>query len=305
MTDQRDGSDDSLEALDDGAELLPRLDADAGPARPLSESELTLFAARIEQQYLGQQGSKQQGSLPAPRRSRRVPGRLVLVAATLAVSAAAAVYGVVVLQSEPSHEDTPPRPSAPSPMPPASPSSAPNIPVPHDAPPSDAPSRADVERLDGPGGEASERPAKLNPLPGAPKTIARSNSVRSHSPADDRLAAANALRGERRYREAIGAYLQVIELDPNGMPAAVARVAAAELRLEQFGDITGAEQLYRQAKTRGGELTAEAQFGLAQVYRARAETARERSALEEFVARHPESPLVAAARRRLQALGAP
>jgi outer membrane protein assembly factor BamD (BamD/ComL family) len=99
--------------------------------------------------------------------------------------------------------------------------------------------------------------------------------------------------------------LQVIELDPNGMPAAVARVAAAELRLEQFGDIAGAEQLYRQAKTRGGELTAEAQFGLAQVYRARAETARERSALEEFVARHPESPLVAAARRRLQALEAP
>ena len=66
----------------------------------------------------------------------------------------------------------------------------------------------------------------------------------------------------------------------------------------------GAEQLYRQAKTRGGELTAEAQFGLAQVYRARSETDRERRALEEFVARHPESPLVAAARRRLQALGA-
>jgi predicted Zn-dependent protease len=99
--------------------------------------------------------------------------------------------------------------------------------------------------------------------------------------------------------------LQVIELDPNGMPAAVARVAAAEMRLEQFGDVAGAEQLYRQAKTRGGELTAEAQFGLAQVYRARAETGRERRALEEFVARHPDSPLVAAARRRLQALGAP
>jgi hypothetical protein len=96
--------------------------------------------------------------------------------------------------------------------------------------------------------------------------------------------------------------LQVIELAPDGMPAAVARIAAAEMRLEHFGDVAGAERLYRQAKTRGGELTAEAQFGLAQVYRARGQTGREQHTLEEFVARHPESPLVAAARRRLQAL---
>jgi tetratricopeptide (TPR) repeat protein len=297
MTDQRDGRDDAFAASeDDMSDLLPSLDADAGPARPLSERELALFAARIEQQF----------ARPVPRRLRRGPLRLVLVAASFAASAAAAVYGVVVLQAALLQGETaapasnapsqaPRSPTPPSPSPPVPGSDAPE-PALSDAAPVEAPTE---ER---PG---SERPARLNAAPLGSKTAPRSSPGRSRSPAADRLAAANALRGERRYREALDVYLQVIELDPNGMPAAVARVAAAEMRLEQFGDVAGAEQLYRQAKTRGGELTAEAQFGLAQVYRARAETGRERRALEEFVARHPDSPLVAAARRRLQALGAP
>jgi hypothetical protein len=40
------------------------------------------------------------------------------------------------------------------------------------------------------------------------------------------------------------------------------------------------------------------------VFRARSDAAGERRALREFVARHPESPLVSAAQRRLQTLGA-
>lgn len=93
-------------------------------------------------------------------------------------------------------------------------------------------------------------------------------------------------------------------MDPNGMQASVARVAAAEMKLEQFGDVAGAERLYREARTQGGELTAEAQFGLAQVARARGDAAAERGALQDFLSRHPESPLAAAARRRLSTLGA-
>jgi tetratricopeptide (TPR) repeat protein len=289
MTGVRDGRDDRANE-DDLPDLLPSLDAQAGPARPLSEQEFALFAARIEQQF----------SRPVPPRSRRLPGRrILLVAATFAASAAAAVYGVAVLQSEgpsvapnvlPGQSTPPPALEAPA-------LEAPTLEAPAQ-PTRAAPADAAASEL------PSERPARLNAAQATSKSAPRSNSVRSRSPADDRLAAANALRGERRYREAIGAYLQVIELDPDGMPAAVARVAAAEMRLEHFGDVAGAEQLYRQAKTRGGELTAEAQFGLAQVFRARAETGRERRALEEFVARHPQSPLVAAARRRLQALEA-
>jgi tetratricopeptide (TPR) repeat protein len=149
-----------------------------------------------------------------------------------------------------------------------------------------------------------ERPAELLAI--APKSItsplAKPNA--SRSVVADRLAAANALRARHRYREALALYLQVIEIAPNGMQARVARVAAAEMRLEQFGDVAGAERLYREARTQGGELTAEAQFGLAQVARARADAAGERRALEDFLQRHPESPLVSAARRRLHTLGA-
>ena len=122
--------------------------------------------------------------------------------------------------------------------------------------------------------------------------------------AADRLAAANSLRSRHRYREALALYSQVIESDPNGIQASAARVAAAEMKLEQFGDIAGAERLYREAKTQGGELTAEAQFGLSQVARARGDAPAERRALQDFLARHPESPLVSAARRRLSTLGA-
>jgi tetratricopeptide (TPR) repeat protein len=121
--------------------------------------------------------------------------------------------------------------------------------------------------------------------------------------ASDRLAAANGLRSRHRYREALALYLQVIEMAPTGIQASVARVAAAEMQLEQFGDVAGAERLYREAKTRGGELTTEAQFGLSQVARARADAPGERRALQDFLSRHPESPLAAAARRRLNTLG--
>jgi tetratricopeptide (TPR) repeat protein len=120
----------------------------------------------------------------------------------------------------------------------------------------------------------------------------------------DRLAAASALRARHRYREALALYLQVIELDPDGMQASVARVAAAEVQLDHLGDTAGAERLYREAKTQGGELTAEAQFGLAQVARVRGDATSERQALQDFLSRHPGSPLVSAARRRLSALGA-
>ena len=292
MTGTRDGSDDSA-GEDEFSDLLPSLDDQAGPARPLSGREFALLVERVEQQF----------SRPVARRPRRVPGRrLLLVGATFAASAAAAVYGLAVLQGDRASEAPNAAPASPAAVVEAPASEVPAI----EAPAGDAPAApAIAASADAAASEQlGERPAKLNASPSASKTAARSNSVRARSPADDRLATANALRGERRYRDAIGAYLQVIELDPNGMSAAVARVAAAELRLEHFGDVAGAEQLYRQAKTRGGELTAEAQFGLAQVYRARAETTRERRALEEFMARHPESPLVAAARRRLQALEA-
>jgi len=116
------------------------------------------------------------------------------------------------------------------------------------------------------------------------------------------LAEANRLRGQHRYRPALGLYLQVIERYPSSIQASAARVAAAAIRLEQFGDVQGAERLYRDAKTSSGQLTPEAQFGLAEVYRARGDYPAEERALDEFVHRYSDSPLVSAAKRRLRSL---
>lgn len=291
---------------------LSALDGEAGPALPLSPARFALLVERIEQQFVAPKPV-----LRAPRRF--VPRRLVVGSTLLAASAAAAVYGVSTALSERAPDPRVSGPAAPA-------VAAPAIAVPNGqnatptAPPGPArsaapdparseqgdPARSELPNRE-PQGQQAAVPEAVSPV--APPAAGgaepgRSKSTVSRSAAADRLAAANALRAEHRYREAQALYLEVIELYPNSMQASVSRVAAAEIRLEWFGDIDGAERLYREAKTKGGELTAEAQFGIAQVFRARSDAAGERRALQEFVAHHPESPLVSAAQRRLQALGA-
>jgi tetratricopeptide (TPR) repeat protein len=278
------------------------LDGEAGPARALSAQQLLVLSDRIERQFAQRARAERRFS----------PRRLLLAGALCAASAAAAVYGVGVLR----HDAAEPAASSSVGSNPIAPTTAgstgateapallpPEVAPPAAVPPSGAPPLGVVPGAP-PAPGLDERPAELPAT--APKSItpplAKPNV--SRSAVADRLAAANALRARHRYREALALYLQVIEIAPNGMQASVARVAAAEMRLEQFGDVAGAERLYREARTQGGELTAEAQFGLAQVARARADAAGERRALQDFLLRHPESPLVSAARRRLHTLGA-
>jgi tetratricopeptide (TPR) repeat protein len=310
---------------DDGTVLLPLLDAEVGPARALSERQLLLLADRVERQFLAQR----------PRsRPRRSPKRWLLAGGLFAASAAAAVYGVGVVRRavEPASVKPMPTWSRPSMTEPKLP--APSVPAPSVSAPSVlAPSEPSAPEVDT---NAVERPAEpsehtepnVAPRTGdarpsiSPSVNSAGHALRSGANGDpnpvpnaasprqnrtvaaDRLAAANGLRSRHRYREALALYLRVIETDPNGMQASVARVAAAEMQLEQFGDVAGAERLYREARTQGGELTAEAQFGLAQVARVRGDAPGERLALQDFLGRHPESPLAAAARRRLNTLGA-
>lgn len=126
---------------------------------------------------------------------------------------------------------------------------------------------------------------------------------RSFEPeAVDTLARANAARGARRYSEALESYSRVVERYPSTLQAQAARVAAAALSLEQFGDTKAAERLYLAAAARGGALGAEARHGLADVYRARGDTASERAALVELLRAHPQSPLARSARARLAEL---
>ena len=316
---------------DDSSLLLPLLDAESGPARPLSEREMLVFADRIERQFLAQRTRP---------RSRLSPRRLLLAGGLFAASAAAAVYGVGVARR--AAEPALVQPAAVQPavvqsvvVPPAESAARPAV---VKQPPADeaAPAQPAVlepvadQRESRPGRRVAERSAEpqapqaqlvapklSDSVPSADSATrsfgsgaaARQNRTgasprQNKTVAADRLAAANSLRSRHRYREALALYLQVIEIAPNGMQASVARVAAAEMQLEQFGDIAGAERLYRDARTQGGELTTEAQFGLAQVARARGDAAGERRALQDFLGRHPESPLAAAARRRLDTLGA-
>jgi len=294
---------------DDGSPLLPLLDAEAGPARPLAERELLLLADRIERQF-------------AQRRrplSRLTPRRLLLAGGLFAASAAAAVAGVNVLRhsANPTPATSLPAVAEAPPAPPsaAEPSVVSPLPEPAEPAPATAPSLGTEERPAEPG-DSKEPGAVPKSSDSSPPALPSSRNGATGRPgshpsaapsgtvASDRLAAANSLRSRHRYREALALYLQVIEIAPNGMQASVARVAAAEMRLEQFGDLAGAEHLYREARTQGGELTAEAQFGLAQVARARGDESGERRALQDFLSRHPESPLGAAARRRLNTLGA-
>jgi tetratricopeptide (TPR) repeat protein len=298
---------EALGLIDQGPAPLPLHDAELVPASVMSERELALFADRVERQFLVQR---------ARPKSRLSPKRLLLAGGLFAASAAAAVYvGVVRHSAEPApvHPSSSSAPSEP----------APAVVSPHGVPPAAEPAAPTSPVVEAPSND--ERPTE--PAPFAPARAPRSDETPPSAPAAsakqptpasrigtasrqsgavaaDRLAAANSLRSRHRYREALALYSQVIEIDPNGIQASAARVAAAEMKLEQFGDIAGAERLYREAKTQGGELTAEAQFGLSQVARARGDAPAERRALQDFLARHPESPLVSAARRRLSTLGA-
>jgi tetratricopeptide (TPR) repeat protein len=256
---------------------LELLDDAEGPARSLSPAELATLAERVQRSW----------AIRATPRPRRVP-RVIMLGGALALAsagAAGAVYSVAF--SEPS--------SLPSPPP---------LPVLGEAHQAHALSAAPIipDAIDA--GAPEVAPLREVPAASATERLVPARGKAHHVlAAADRLADANSLRGEHRYREALALYLQVIRGYPDSIQASAARVAAAALELEQLGNIQGAEHLYREAKTSGGKLTPEAAFGLAQVLRARADAAGERKALQEFVTRYPESPLVSAAERRLETLG--
>ncbi len=125
--------------------------------------------------------------------------------------------------------------------------------------------------------------------------------------ADDLLARANALRGQRLWKDAEATYQEVAKKYPRSAAAYVAQVASAGLRLDHLDDPAGAKKLYQRALTArpSGPLVEEARYGLARALRALGDSAGERDALETFVRAHPASPLRARAQKRLGELGTP
>lgn len=248
---------------------LDPLDAEPGPARPLSTASAAAIADHVV--------SELQLAPRAQFRSR--PARAIVVGGLLSAAAAAAAYAVDRHWSEPARVEPPVVQPPQAPVPPAPLSVAAEQPL------------------------ATSSPAggTTHPADRAPEHDLR--PIALHSPAAaDHLAQANSLRGERRYGEALERYLYVAQAYPKSMQARAAQLAAAAIRLERFGDADGAERLYRRLAAEPGELQAEAEFGLAEVARARGDRALEDRALRNFMERHGEHPLAAAAARRLRAL---
>jgi tetratricopeptide (TPR) repeat protein len=262
---------DRLHAAELGTELEP-LDDGLGPARPLSQREVTALSERLTREI---------GAEARRSRSRSIARLLIIGAATTTAAAAAAMYG-----TEWFPRDTPE--AAPAEVTGAKPVAAPPPAV------TEPPADRDGRPAEAPSAEPPDRSA--HDL----RTVAR------HSPAaEDHLARANSLRGEHRYREALDLYLHVAQQYPRSQQARAAQLAAAAIRLEQLADIDGAERLYRAVQAGSGERSAEADFGLAEVARARGDRVGERRALGEFLERHAGHPLEAAAERRMNALESP
>ncbi len=205
-----------------------------------------------------------------PTQVRQTSSLWLLAAAALLVAAGALARGYAMrhpVPSAPLPVLAVPQPSAPQPVvnsPPPSPPADEPIPVP----------------------------------PAAPTSTSTSSLHRNHE-VSDLLATANALRGNKQWRLAERAYARVFDVAPGSPESQVARVAAAQLRLDHLGDPVGAEQLFAQAGRRGGELAQESTWGIVEARRARGDVAGEKAAIGDYLARFPSGAMAESARARL------
>lgn len=282
---------------------LDPLDDDEGPALRISPEQGRALVRAVV-------GARRPGAAARswPRWARTAA--IALMAAATATSAAAAYRGgwrAVWPFAEGAERVAPPPPPAPAAKRPTA-VADPDPPAPALAP---APAAAPPEASSASGSDAEprvvSRPARRRvPSPSAAERPAASEvreSVRESAPraeveAAGALARANAARGARRYAEALSLYSSVIDAYPSSAPAQAARVAAADIALEHQRDVARARRLYAEAVKRGGELAAEARFGLAQAERARGDRSAERVALDEFLRHHPSHALGRVARQR-------
>jgi tetratricopeptide (TPR) repeat protein len=117
------------------------------------------------------------------------------------------------------------------------------------------------------------------------------------------LKTANQLRRQGRWADAERAYSEVLVTYGATAQGPVAALAAASLRLEHLGDPQGALRLYQTA-LRSSSLSAEAELGIANCYRALGDRDAEMRALRRLVATHPHAAFHERAAARLRALEA-
>jgi Tetratricopeptide repeat len=190
---------------------------------------------------------------------------------------------------------------------------------------SPGPSSGELLKDDGDGASdepRAEPPRRTRQRPSRPADARTQRRAGSRSPApatptapatppasttsEDLMKQANEQRRARQWQAAEVLYQRVVREHPGTSAAYVAAIAAASIRLDHLGDARGALRLYQSALASGVNrvLAEEARWGLAEAHRALGDHAREARALQDFVARHPGSPLIPQARARLGALGA-
>lgn len=285
--------------------MLAPLDEDPGPARRLSRQK---SAALVQAAMLAALDAPS----PPPRPRRRY--EWLMGGALLVVGAAAVATWHLSRRSEAVPPVEPPVVASPTALEPA--------------PPEQVSPEVDGERAspevtgeggaralpDGTGVSAGRTGSEVSPDVDAagtgPELIASPPSVKPRveprlpgAPApEDLLRRANEHRATGQWKAAEALYLRVIRTDPKGMSAYVARVASGSLRLEHLGDARGALRQYQEAQRGwpGGVLEEEASHGVAEALRALGDRDGEARALEDFLARHPDSPHGVAARTRLR-----
>jgi len=293
MSDFREEEDDSLNAL------LRPLDEAAGPARRITrEKSAAMVLAALE-------ASARAAHPPRRPRGKRPPVWLIAGALLGVGAAAAAVWS---FSRSGSDEDAPVQ-----------------VPVAVDHGAAGRPSEEGVVDA-----AAAMQAAALGAAgaptaqEAAPPSVVKMNTedamdgrVDSPGPArarqqgpravEDLLLKANGLRSEGRWKEAEALYLRVIRAQPSSLAAYVARVASGSLRLEHLRDARGALHQFQAALRLQprGVLDQEAQHGIAEAHRVLGNRDAERSALEELLANHPDSPLGPSARARVRELSAP
>lgn len=123
---------------------------------------------------------------------------------------------------------------------------------------------------------------------------------------EELLARANALRAQRRWAAAEHVYRKVLSAGASAEQRYVALVAAASLALQHLAKPARALALYRSALALrpSGDLSEEAEFGVAECQRALGDTTSELASLRKFSVDHPDSWLIDSVKRRLAQLDA-
>lgn len=301
------------------------LDAEAGPALPIAPEQseaivagaLKRVSAELSNAAHDEASDSQRTAGSGPRRLARViklrRPRLWVAGVVLAGSAAAAVGHQQLVGWAPSSTpmQAPEQAPADIPVKHASTASQPALASPQ--PSAAVPQRAEPSEVDVEGATDQQYTATNEIAPPSTtqvrRTAQRSANVttpRQTTPAapkqaEDLLAKANVERRAGRYSAALEIYQSVMRQFPSSRQAEVARLAAASLRLEHLDDVDGAEALYDQG-ARGGSMSAEALYGLAEAKRRRGDRDGERAVLRRLVDEHSESPLSRSAGKRLESL---